>query len=97
LPTSAAPPERATVPTKDLMLDATAASASQGKGQNSVIGWTDDAKALTEKTLKRVPFFVRVSVNKKLRSEVEKIARDRGTDVDIAIVEEVTARYQPNR
>jgi chlorophyllide a reductase subunit Z len=97
LPTSAAPPERATVPTKDLMLDATAASASQGKGQNSVIGWTDDAKALTEKTLKRVPFFVRVSVNKKLRSEAEKIARDRGTDVDIAIVEEVTARYQPNR
>jgi hypothetical protein len=79
------------------MLDATAAVASQGKGQNSVIGWSDDAKALTEKTLKRVPFFVRVSVNKKLRSEAEKIARERGSDVDVAIVEEVTARYQPNR
>ena len=66
LPTSATPPERASVPTKDLMRDATASVETSGKGQNSVIAWSDDAKALAEKTLKRVPFFVRVSVNKKL-------------------------------
>jgi chlorophyllide a reductase subunit Z len=97
LPTSATPPERATVPTRELMLDATSAVEASGKGQNSVIAWTDDAKALTERTLKRVPFFVRVSVNKKLRSEAEKIARERTGTVDVAIVEEVTAKYTPNR
>ena len=97
LPTSAAPPEKASVPTKDLMHDAPAAVAANGKGGNSVVGWSDAAKALTDLTLKRVPFFVRVSVNKKLRSEAEKIARERQVDVDVAIVEEVTARYAPNR
>jgi 3,8-divinyl chlorophyllide a/chlorophyllide a reductase subunit Z len=97
LPTSAVPPEKARVPTKDLMREATAAVESHGKGQNSVTAWTAGAKALVELTLKRVPFFVRVSVNKKLRSEAEKIARERGVVVDVAIVEEVTARYSPNR
>jgi chlorophyllide a reductase subunit Z len=96
LPTSAAPPEKAAVPTRDLMRDATVAVQS-GKGQNSVVTWTDEAKTLTEVTLKRVPFFVRVSVNKKLRSEAEKIARERGVAVDEAIVREITARYAPGK
>jgi chlorophyllide a reductase subunit Z len=95
LPTSATPPQRATVPTKELMLDAAQAVSSSGKGQNSVISWTDGAKVLTETTLKRVPFFVRVSVNKKLRGEAEKLARERGCDVDEAIVREITAKYSP--
>ena len=93
LPTSAVPPERARVPTRELMHDAPAVMATSGKGQNSVIAWTDDAKAAAELTLKRVPFFVRVSVNKKLRSEAEKLARARGGTVDVDIVREVTARY----
>jgi chlorophyllide a reductase subunit Z len=97
LPTSAAPPEKAAVPTRDLMRDATAAVSASGKGQNSVVTWTDEAKTLAETTLKRVPFFVRVSVNKKLRSEAEKLARERGTAVDAAIVREVTARYAPGK
>jgi hypothetical protein len=79
------------------MRDATETVAASGKGQNSVIAWTDEAKALTELTLKRVPFFVRVSVNKKLRSEAEKVARERGGTVDAAIVREITARYAPGR
>jgi chlorophyllide a reductase subunit Z len=95
LPTSATPPLRATEATKDLMRDATAIVTSSGKGRNSVIAWTDEAKSLTETTLKRVPFFVRVSVNKKLRAEAEKLARDRNSDVDAAIVREITARYAP--
>jgi chlorophyllide a reductase subunit Z len=95
LPTSAAPPQRATVPTKDLLLEAPGVVSASGKGQNSVVAWSDEAKALTEKTLKRVPFFVRVSVNKKLRAEAEKLARDRGTGVDEGIVREITARYAP--
>ena len=97
LPTSAAPPEKATVPTRDLMRDAGEMVTASGKGQNSVIAWSDEAKALTELTLKRVPFFVRVSVNKKLRSEAEKLARERGGTVDAAIVRELTARYAPGR
>jgi chlorophyllide a reductase subunit Z len=97
LPTSAAPPEKATVPTRDLMRDATEMVATSGKGQNSVIAWTDEAKALTELTLKRVPFFVRVSVNKKLRSEAEKLARAGDGTVGVEIVREITARYAPGR
>jgi chlorophyllide a reductase subunit Z len=97
LPTSATPPERASAPTKDVMRDAPANVTEHGKGQNSVVTWTDEAKALTEKTLRRVPFFVRVSVNKKLRSEAEKLARERSSDVDRAIVEEITARFSPGR
>jgi chlorophyllide a reductase subunit Z len=97
LPTSATPPEKATVATRDLMREAPEATAASGKGQNSVIGWTDEAKALTELTLKRVPFFVRVSVNKKLKSEAEKVARERGGIVDETIVREITAKYSPNR
>ena len=97
LPTSAAPPEKATVPTRDLMRDAGEMVTASGKGQNSVIAWSDEAKALTELTLKRVPFFVRVSVNKKLRSEAEKLARERGGTVDATIVRELTARYAPGR
>ena len=97
LPTSAAPPERAVVPTHDLMRDASDLVSTSGKGQNSVIAWTDEAKALTEITLKRVPFFVRVSVNKKLRSEAEKLARERGGTVDAAIVGEITAKYSPGK
>jgi chlorophyllide a reductase subunit Z len=95
LPTSYAPPQRATVATADILRDAPAATAGAGKGQNSVLTWTDEAKALSEKTVKRVPFFVRVSVTKKLRAEAEKLARERGTDVDRSVVEEITARYAP--
>jgi chlorophyllide a reductase subunit Z len=97
LPTSAAPPERATVPTRDLMRDAGDIVTASGKGQNSVIAWTDEAKSLTELTLKRVPFFVRVSVNKKLRSEAEKVARERDGTVDADIIREITAKYAPGR
>ena len=97
LPTSAAPPERALVPTRDLMRDASETVTASGKGQNSVITWTDEAKALTELTLKRVPFFVRVSVNKKLRSEAEKVARERTGTVDETIIREITAKYSPGR
>ena len=96
LPTSASPPVKATVPTAQLMTASSDIEAG-GKGRNSVLSWTDDAKALTEKTLKRVPFFVRVSVNKKLRAEAESLARERGTDVDLAVIEEITARYAPGR
>ena len=95
LPTSAVPPERASVPTRDLLRDAPGVAAANGKGQNSIATWTDEAKALAELTVKRVPFFVRVSVNKKLRAEAEKLAGQRGCDVDEAIVREVTARYAP--
>jgi chlorophyllide a reductase subunit Z len=97
LPTSAAPPERAAAPTHDLMRDATTAVVASGKGQNSVIAWSEEAKALAELTLKRVPFFVRVSVNKKLRSEAEKLARARGGTVDASIVREITALYAARR
>jgi hypothetical protein len=75
--------------------DAPGVAAANGKGQNSIATWTDEAKALAELTVKRVPFFVRVSVNKKLRAEAEKLAGQRGCDVDEAIVREVTARYAP--
>ena len=79
------------------MSDAAVAVGESGRGVNSVIAWTDEAKSLTEKTLKRVPFFVRVSVNKKLRAEAEKLARERNCDVDVAIVTEITAKYSPGR
>ena len=95
LPTSYAPPQKALKPTAEIMRDGQDAAADGGKGQNSVIAWTDDAKALSEKTVKRVPFFVRVSVTKKLRAEAEKLARERGGPVDVAIVEEITAAYRP--
>jgi hypothetical protein len=85
------------VPTAELLASAPGLVAQSGKGRNSVITWTDEAKALTEVTLKRVPFFVRVSVNKKLRGEAEKLARERGCDVDRAVIEEITARYAPGR
>jgi chlorophyllide a reductase subunit Z len=97
LPTSAVPPLRAEAPTAELLASAPAVLAESGKGRNSVIAWTDEAKQLTELTLKRVPFFVRVSVNKKLRAEAEKLARERGSDVDRTVLEEITARYAPGR
>jgi chlorophyllide a reductase subunit Z len=97
LPTSAAPPARATVATRDTMRDSIEIVSSSGKGQNSVISWTDEAKALNEKTLKRVPFFVRVSVAKKLRAEAEALARERSSDVDAGIIAELTARYSPRK
>lgn len=97
LPTSYAPPQRAQKPTAEIMREGHGTVADGGKGQNSIIAWTVDAKALSEKTVKRVPFFVRVSVTKKLRSEAERIARERGTDVDLAIVEEIVATYAPGR
>jgi chlorophyllide a reductase subunit Z len=97
LPTSYVPPLRAERPTAEIMRDAPGVVTDAGKGQNSVIAWTDDAKALAEQTAKRVPFFVRVSVVKKLRGEAEKLARERGTAVDRAIVEEITAKYSPSR
>jgi hypothetical protein len=59
------------------------------------VTWTDEAKALSEKVVKRVPFFVRVSVTKKMRAEAEKLARERGGTVDVAVVEEVVAAYRP--
>lgn len=93
LPTSNSPPVRAQVPTREVLREG-AAVAAAGKGQNSVIGWSDEAKRLAEQTLKRVPFFVRVSVNKRLRSEAERTARERGTDVDAPIVEEIIARFR---
>ena len=97
LPTSATPPVRATASTTALLREGTATVTESGKGRNSVIAWTAEAKALSEKTLKRVPFFVRVSVDKKLRAEAEKLARERDCDVDGAIVREITARFAPNR
>jgi chlorophyllide a reductase subunit Z len=97
LPTSSVPPMRAELPTAELLASAPDVVAQSGKGRNSVITWTDEAKALTDVTLKRVPFFVRVSVNKKLRAEAEKLARERGSDVDRAVIEEITARYAPGR
>ncbi len=97
LPTSYAPPQQAAKTTAEIMRDAPAIARDGDKGQNSVIAWTDEAKALAEKTTKRVPFFVRVSVTKKLRGEAEALARTRGGTVDAAIVEEITARYAPNR
>jgi len=97
LPTSAVPPLRAEVPTRELLAGASEIVANDGKGRNSVVTWTEDAKARAETVLKRVPFFVRVSVNKKLRAEAEKTARERGVDVDRAIVDEITARFARNR
>jgi chlorophyllide a reductase subunit Z len=97
LPTSYAPPQKAERPTAEIMRDAPQFVTDGGKGQNAVITWTDEARALSEKTVKRVPFFVRVSVTKKLRAEAEKLARERGTPVDRAIVEEITAKYSPAR
>jgi chlorophyllide a reductase subunit Z len=97
LPTSYAPPQQAAKTTGDIMREAPAIARDGDKGQNSVITWTDEAKALAEKTTKRVPFFVRVSVTKKLRAEAEALARVRGGTVDASIVEEITARYAPNR
>jgi len=97
LPTSYAPPVQATKPTAEILRDAPGVTADGGKGQNSVLTWTAGAKALAERTTKRVPFFVRVSVTKKLRSEAEALARARGTDVDESIVEEITAKYSPRR
>jgi chlorophyllide a reductase subunit Z len=82
LPTSAAP-SPANAPTLRLI------------GNNETLVWDDDATTLAEKTVKRVPFFVRVSVNKKLRAECERIARERGSTVTTGIVAEVTARYAP--
>jgi len=97
LPTSYAPPQKATKPTAELLGDAPGVTLESGKGQNSVLSWSDEAKALAEKTTKRVPFFVRVSVTKKLRSEAEALARERGTGVDVSVVEEITAKYAPRR
>jgi chlorophyllide a reductase subunit Z len=95
LPTSAAPPKRTEVATAAMMHQSQATVQASGKGSNSVIVWTDEAKALAQTTLRRVPFFVRVSVNKKLRAESEELARARGTSVDESIVAEVTRRYSP--
>jgi chlorophyllide a reductase subunit Z len=97
LPTSYVPPHRATVPTAELLRDASEIVTASGKGRNAVIEWTDEAKALSEVTVKRVPFFVRVSVTKKLRAEAERLAREPTGTVDRQIVEEVTAKYSPNR
>ena len=97
LPTSYAPPMKATKPTAELLSDAPNVTLESGKGQNAVLMWTADAQALAERTTKRVPFFVRVSVTKKLRAEAETLARERGTDVDISVIEEITAKYAPKR
>lgn len=95
LPTSAVPAARVKVPTADLISESKAAVELSGKGNNSTIAWTDEAKALAEKILKRVPFFVRVSVNKKLRTTAEEVARERESDVTEDIVAEVNCRYSP--
>jgi chlorophyllide a reductase subunit Z len=96
LPTSYAPPQQTEKATAEIMRDGHGIAADGAKGQNSVVTWTDDAKALSEKTVKRVPFFVRVSVTKKLRAEAEKRARERGGTVDVGIVEEVVAAFTPS-
>ncbi len=95
LPTSAVPPKRATESTKAIMADAATNLQSGAKGKNAVLTWDDDAKALSEKAVKRVPFFVRVSVQKKLRAEAEEAAREGDGRVTLAIVEAVVARYSP--
>ena len=97
MPTSALPPLLVEALTVELQASVPGVVAESGKGRNSVVAWTDEATHTTELTLKRVPFFVRVSVNKKLRAEAEKLARERGSDVDRAVVEEITARYAPGR
>jgi len=97
LPTSYAPPQQAAKPTAEILREAHGIVAEAGKGQNSALVWTDEAKAVAEKAIKRVPFFVRVSVTKKLRSEAERLARNRNVPVDRAIVEEIVAAYAPNR
>jgi chlorophyllide a reductase subunit Z len=97
LPTSYAPPQQVQKPTAEIMREAHGIVAEAGKGQNSALEWTAEAKALAEKAVKRVPFFVRVSVTKKLRSEAERLARERNVPVDRAIVEEIVAAYAPNR
>jgi len=94
LPTSYLPPLRAERPTAEILRDAPAITQS-GRGANSIVAWTDDAKALTEKTVKRAPFFVRVSIMKKLRAECERAAREQGGEVTEAIVAAVTAKYAP--
>jgi len=96
LPTSATP-TKASVATREMLAEAPQIVAAQGKGKNSVVSWTDEAKSLSAVTLKRVPFFVRVSVSKKLRAEAEHLAAERGTDVTEDVVREVTARYAPRR
>jgi chlorophyllide a reductase subunit Z len=95
LPTSYLPPQKAEKPTAEIMRDGSDVATAGHKGQNSVVTWTDEAKAISERTVKRAPFFVRVSVTKKLRAEAEKIARERGGVVDAAIVGEIVAAYQP--
>jgi len=95
LPTSAEPPVQAQTSTGEALREAVAIVAEAGKGRNSVISWSQEAKELAETTLRRVPFFVRVSVNKKLRAEAEHAARERGSEVDAAIVREIVARYRP--
>ena len=97
LPTSAVPPQRADATTKSMLATASEIVSESGKGRNSIIAWTDEAKALADATLKRVPFFVRVSVNKKLRAEAESLARERGTDVDGPLVREIVARFSAGR
>jgi chlorophyllide a reductase subunit Z len=97
LPTSYAPPQKATVPTSELMRDAHEIVTASGKGRNAVIEWTDEAKELADKTVKRAPFFVRVSVTKKLRAEAERLARERTGIVDRSIIEELAAQYSPGR
>ncbi len=97
LPTSAVPPVKVEVPTAQLLASAPAVVEASGKGRNAVISWTAEAQQLADVTLKRVPFFVRVSVNKKLRAEAEKLARERGSEVDRAVIEEITARHAPGR
>ncbi len=97
LPTSYAPPQQAERPTAEIMREGHGIVADSGRGQNATLTWTDEAKARSEQIVKRVPFFVRVSVTKKLRSEAERLARERHRDVDLAIVEEVAAAYSPNR
>jgi chlorophyllide a reductase subunit Z len=97
LPTSYAPATRADKTTQQILHDAPGIVTQAGKGQNSVIVWTDEAKELSERTVKRAPFFVRVSVTKKLRAEAEQLARERGSAVDLAIVEEIVAKHAPRR
>jgi chlorophyllide a reductase subunit Z len=97
LPTSAVPPQRADSTTKAMLATASEIVTERGKGRNSIVTWTDEAKTLADATLKRVPFFVRVSVNKKLRAEAESLARERGTDVDGPLVQEIVARFSAGR
>ena len=86
LPTSATP-TKATLATRDVGRSAAdRCRTRQGKEHGVVCLDPSEAKSLSAVTLEPVPFFVRVSVSKKLRAEAEHLAAERGTDVTEDVV-----------